>query len=272
MAAGIPPGSALTGWAVAVAVGIAGVDGRDPRTVAELPVGVVTGGRQGHRAPGHVAVIRRPLGDVRVQRVRVWSPVVEELTSLELRLVEPAVAVCDELVSAERLDCAVAFCDQVLHAGGVTLADLEAEAGRRRGRPGVARLREVLTLADADAASPWESILRVFCVRVLEWRGLQVNVPVRDVRGRPVGIVDLLDAEAGVVIEYDGAYHRDRHQHRDDNVREEALEALGLIVVRVDSLDILRRSASLAGRLRAARARGLRRDRSYDAWGIARAA
>ncbi|MGA9343980.1 MAG: DUF559 domain-containing protein [Nocardioidaceae bacterium] len=93
-----------------------------------------------------------------------------------------------------------------------------------------------------------------------------VNVPVFSVSGALLGIVDLLVEEAGLVIESDGQQHRERRQHRDDNVREERLEAAGLIVVRVDSLDLTRHPAELARRLVDAHRRGMNRDRMRDAW------
>ena len=63
----------------------------------------------------------------------------------------------------------------------------------------------------------------------------EVNLPVFDREGRLLGIPDLLWPDAALVLEYDGSGHRDRRQHRDDNVREELLECAGLTVVRVQT-------------------------------------
>jgi hypothetical protein len=48
-----------------------------------------------------------------------------------------------------------------------------------------------------------------------------VNQPVFDLDGNFLGTPDLLDPEAGLVTEFDGIGHREREQHRDDNIREE---------------------------------------------------
>ena len=91
-----------------------------------------------------------------------------------------------------------------------------------------------------------------------------VNRAIFATDGRLLGVADLFDPEAGLVTEFDGQEHRQRRQHRADNLREEELEAANLVVCRVDSID-LRFRAALADRLRARYAQGLRRDRSRDA-------
>lgn len=64
-----------------------------------------------------------------------------------------------------------------------------------------------------------------------------VNVPIFDQQARLVGIADLLHEGVGLVIESDGAGHRDEIPHSKDNVREESLERLGLVVSRVTAVD-----------------------------------
>jgi hypothetical protein len=80
---------------------------------------------------------------------------------------------------------------------------------------------------------------------------LEVNIPVFDVDGTFLGIVDLLEPVAGLGLEYDGAYHRDLGQHTADNHREEGLERSGLTIVRVTSLD-MKNEQTLLGRIRCA--------------------
>ncbi|MDN5762950.1 MAG: hypothetical protein L0H41_11605 [Microlunatus sp.] len=87
---------------------------------------------------------------------------------------------------------------------------------------------------------------------------------------------DLLDVEAGLAIEYDGARwrstraagHRDRDQHREDNVGEERLERAGLEAVRVDKTDLTRYQQKLRERLVSARDDGSHRNRRRDRWTI----
>ncbi len=85
----------------------------------------------------------------------------------------------------------------------------------------------------------------------------EINVPVFDLDGRFLGAPDLLDLEAGLAIEFDGAVHRERRKHREDNVREEGLERGGLVVARADSLDLTAHRPQLGRRLAAARADAL---------------
>lgn len=92
-----------------------------------------------------------------------------------------------------------------------------------------------------------------------------VNVPLFTPDGRFLGIPDLLDPEAGLVTEFDGQDHRDRRQHRADNIREEKLEGANLLVCRVDSLD-LQSPLPLEDRLQARYQQATRRDRSRDGW------
>ena len=92
-----------------------------------------------------------------------------------------------------------------------------------------------------------------------------VNQPVFDLDGNLLGIPDLLDPEAGLIVEFDGKDHRQRRQHQADNVREEKLEVANLTVCRVDSLD-LRQPVALTERLRTRHAQGMTRNRSRDRW------
>lgn len=104
----------------------------------------------------------------------------------------------------------------------------------------------------------------------------RASVPgIFDRAGRFLGVPDLLDVDAGLVLEYDGGSwnstrtpggHRDRDQHREDNAREELFERAGLLVVRADKGDLSRYRRRLRDRLTAARCDGLRRDRSRDGW------
>ena len=54
------------------------------------------------------------------------------------------------------------------------------------------------------------------------------NVPVFDLSGRLVAIVDLLDPVAGCVGEYQGENHKSGARHRADVARHESLRAVGL--------------------------------------------
>jgi len=79
-----------------------------------------------------------------------------------------------------------------------------------------------------------------------------VNVPIFDRDERLAGVGDLLEPKTGLVVESDGAGHREEVAHVKDNVREEKFEQLGLVVSRVGAIDH-RNLPELSRRLAAAR-------------------
>ncbi len=142
------------------------------------------------------------------------------------------------------------FADAVLSRRLVSAETLRTFGMGQGGRRGVAQCRATLELADDHSRSAWESRLRVFYQLRAGLPRPQVNVPLFDRTGRLLGIADLFDEDAAFVCEFDGQDHRQRRQHRADNVREEGLEATGLTVVRADSLDLRHFPEELERRLR----------------------
>ena len=126
---------------------------------------------------------------------------------------------------------AVVALDAAASGLDVDLGEVEAYARARPGWRGTPRLRRALQLADPRARSAQESRFRVL------WRveaGLPrplCNWSVRTPDGFLLAEVDLLDVEAGVVGEYDGAHHAAADQRAVDNARHEVLERHGLRVV-----------------------------------------
>ncbi|HEY0237419.1 MAG TPA: hypothetical protein VGC37_02125 [Friedmanniella sp.] len=161
---------------------------------------------------------------------------------------------------APNLTEAVVALDVLVRAGLVRQQVLEAELGACTGGRGARQARAAAALCRTGVRSPWETRLRLFVLEL----GLPeplINVPVFDLGGGFLGAPDLLDVEAGLAIEFDGAGHREREQHRNDNVREEGFEHGGLVVARADSLDLTVHRAELGPRLRAAHADALRNRR-----------
>lgn len=188
-------------------------------------------------------------------------------------------AALDLALHAPDLTEAVVGLDAVLGSGRLPYARLERAGRGLLPRRGARQARRAIELARIGVRSTWESRLRVFAVQELGWTQLEPSRAVFDLTGGSMlgllGVPDLLDIEAGLAIEYDGARwrgqefgHRDRAQHRADNEREERLERAGLVVVRVEKADLIGHRARLAERLLAARECGLRRDRTRDRWTV----
>lgn len=259
----MPPGALVTGWAAAFVHGVDRLDGLDDWTLRPRPVTVILPPglrRDSTDAIDYRQSARRPWGE-RVLDV----PVTTELwTALDLAR------------SAPDLSEAVVGIDAFLAARVVTPAALQRGIARWRPRRGIRQARAAVDLARVGVRSSWESRLRIFAHAELGLTELEPNRAVFDQAGRLLGIPDLLDAAAGLVLEYDGASwrsdrrhgHRDRAQHREDNAREERLERAGLVVVRVEKADLTDFRRQLADRILAGHEDGVRRDRSRDRWTV----
>lgn len=258
-AAALPAGAAIGGWAAAFSWGADLLDGLDDHTTAPLPVTVCL-------PPGlHRAGI--PGLDYRQQHLDDTD--VGSRAGIPVTV--PGLTACDLAARATDLTEAVVALDAVLAAGLLRHLQLPVAPGRR----GAAQARRAAGLARTGVRSTWETRLRMLYVLELGFPSPLVNRSVLDLDGRSLGVPDLLDVEAGLVLEYDGARwtgspvvggHRDRDQHRADNVREELFERAGLTVVRADGRDLSHYRRRLMARVSAARADGLRRDRSRDRW------
>jgi very-short-patch-repair endonuclease len=122
-----------------------------------------------------------------------------------------------------------------LHAGLVSVAELQNYVAEHPRVKGVARLRRVLDLAEPKAESAMESRLRVLLVLA----GLprpEVQVSIHDELGRFLGRPDLLYSKQRLAIEYDGGNHRDRMV--DDNRRQNGLVGAGFRLLRFTAADV----------------------------------
>lgn len=150
-----------------------------------------------------------------------------------------------DIARTEPIDQAIAALDALLHATGVTVAEVERLAARHPGVRGLRRAESVLALVDPGSESPRETSLRLLLIR----NGLptpQTQIEVRDEAGYPIARLDMGWPELMVAVEYDGDQHRtDRRQYVRDVRRLEMLERLGWIVIRVvmedSSASVLRR-------------------------------
>jgi hypothetical protein len=133
-------------------------------------------------------------------------------------------------------DEAVARLDALKRAKPFTIEEVLLLVKRYPGARGLRRLRSVLSLVDAGAASPKETWLRLLLIKA----GLPVpttQIPVQE-NWRCIGVLDMGWEKYKVAVEYDGDHHRsDRRQYARDQWRLRKLEELGWIIVRVIAED-----------------------------------
>lgn len=257
----MPDGALIGGWAAAYVHGVDALDGLDHSTMRPLPVPVLLppGLHRCDTERIHYRQSRRPIRGEVVHEVPVTRPV---RTALDLA--------CE----ASDLTEAVVALDAFLGARLLRPDHLQRGVERLGRRRGVRQARTAVDLARIGVLSTWETRLRVFAVLELGLAALHVNRAVFDRAGTLLGVPDLLDPEAALAMEYDGARwrsdraagHRNREQHREDNAREERLERAGLIVVRVEKSDLTTHRVKLAQRIVGAHQDGMARDRTRDRW------
>jgi very-short-patch-repair endonuclease len=140
-----------------------------------------------------------------------------------------------DLGGRDPLTDGVVAADLFLHAGLVTIAGLRSFVAAHPSAKGIARLRSLVGLAEPRAESPMETRLRMLLVLGRLPRP-EVQVSIHDDRGRFLGRPDLLYRREHLVIEYDGANHRDRLV--DDNRRQNVLVGAGLRLLRFTASDV----------------------------------
>lgn len=143
----------------------------------------------------------------------------------------------------------VAVVDLALRRRLTTVAELEAWIHDHPRHRGVGRLARALEMADARSDSPMESRLRAHLVIA----GLPkpcVQEPLHDQSGEFLARPDLLYRDELIVLEYDGATHRDSVAA--DNQRQNRLVDAGYRVLRFTSGDVLRRPAAVVDQVRRA--------------------
>lgn len=231
---------ALTGWPALRLRGARYLDGRERNGVTPRPVPLVMG-------PSNA---RRERDGIRFLHDRL-EPVVDVrgLPCMPTRR-----ALFDEMRTQRRLFDAVVAVDMCVLARLTTIEAMLEYVEKRAGWAGVPLVRKALALADAHSASPPETRLRLFWEASMKLPRLLVNVGVFDLEGRFIGYPDLLDLDAGLVIEYDGVDHLPEERQSKDADREGDFRDLGLEVVHVVSRDMWRPKI-LTTRLRSARAR-----------------
>lgn len=254
--AAMTPECALGGWAAGYMQGIAVWDG----------CGRVGGARDVlvHCLPG--SQLRRRHG-IRPSESLVLPGELTTVAGIAVSTV--ARAAFDEVCLARNLTDAVVALDGALCVLGVhdavTVTALSALVDRHPKRRGIVRARASLQFGCDRSLNPWETRLRLRALQELPIQSLLVNVPVFTRSGRLLGIPDLLDPESGLVLEFDGAQHREATLHALDNEREEQFEHSGLTVIRFGAVDH-RERLGMVRRMHNGHARAVARSRSPVDW------
>jgi hypothetical protein len=213
--------------------------------------------------PDHVELTVQPTGtgDATSARVhRAALPAADMTIMHGVPVTAPARTALD-VARSRPVSEAVAVLDAVLQRGLATSAELDAVALRCWNWPGIGRAQRALRLIDPLAESPLESLSRLLFGNLRLPRP-STQVTIRS-GGMFVGRTDFYWDEFGVVGEADGRSKYDSRQVLvDEKARQEALENLGLIVVRWGWDDVTKRPRALKARLEAAFERGYLRDRS----------
>ncbi len=242
-AAVLPSYGGVTGWAQLRWAGGHwfdgfGSDGHTPR-----PVALATASEDIRPQPGIV---------VSAEHLDEADMVVHD----GLRTTIPVRSLLFELRFARTLVDALVAIDMAAYSDLVSLRELAEFVGRHVGWPGIRLARLALALADENSWSPRETLMRFIWECVAGFPRPLTNVPVFDLEGRHVGTPDILDVEAGVAGQYDGAVHLTRESRIRDLDREDAFRRLGLEYFTMVAGDAANRPVLLA-RMAAARRRAL---------------
>jgi very-short-patch-repair endonuclease len=134
-----------------------------------------------------------------------------------------------------------------LHARLVSIEQLKSWARSNHHYWGVARLLNVIDLADGAAESPMETRLRLLLIS----GGLprpRLQVPLYDESDMFVARPDLYYPQARLAIEYDGATHR--RTLAGDNRRQNRLFEAGYRLLRFTAGDVLQTPAGVVSQVR----------------------
>lgn len=213
----LPPGGAATGWAALCWLGAAWFDGEAPDG-SPRPVPVAVG--------DHHAVRSRRGRQVSEDWLFAGDVVVVD----GLPLTVPSRSATYEARVAADLVAAVRIIDMTLYDDLASLDELRTYTQRLIGRPGKVQLQKAIALADENAWSPMEVVMRQFWKRRHD-RPLLCNAPVFDRTGRHLFTPDLLDVDAGVAGEYDGSIHDEASRRSRDLARAEMIRRLGIELV-----------------------------------------
>lgn len=211
----LPWGGAVMGWAALRWEGGIWFDGLAPDGVTELAVPILI--------PDHSRRDQRGRAISEERRLPDELHVVDGLVTLV-----PLRSLTFEMRHAVSTREAVVAFGMAAYSDLVTAQEVATHALVHPGWTGAPQLREAVPHLEENSWSPWEDRTRMIWRIDAELPVLLANRPVFDRYGNHVGTPDLLDEEAGVVIEYDGEGHLADSQRAIDREREARFRRLGL--------------------------------------------
>lgn len=220
----LPGYGGVTGWAALRWQGGRWFDGRDQ------------GGRRERDVVLATMIHARKHEGLRFSEERLSHPEITMVDGLPLTI--PARSVLFEARYAASLRQAVRFIDLAAYDDLVSLAECYAYLPHLNGWTGVPQAREALAMADENCWAPTEVDMRIAWTVLGGYPRPLCNRPVFTKDGRFLGTPDLLDPEAGVVGEYDGAHHLDAAQRSVDVRREALFRSVGLQYVTMLAPDL----------------------------------
>ena len=197
---------AVTAWASLRMHRAAFFDGLDRDGVTLLPVPLISPDRQLRPLPGRLVCQDRLAPSERV--------VIRGVPCTEVRR-----ATFDEMRRAD-LRGAVTALDMAAAAELTSVNRMRAYLATRHSWNGGPLVADALELADERSRSPGETRMRLIWVLDAGLPRPVCNRALFSLTGELLGVPDLLDVEAGVVGEYDGADHlADNRRYRDSAVK-----------------------------------------------------
>ena len=238
----LPEGAALTGWASARLQGATFLDGLMPDGRTKMPVPFAVPLAANPRRHDGIEYLRSPLDPSEI------------VLCQGVPCTGPERAAFDAMRTAPDLREAVVALEMMIAALLTSIRRVRRYVDARAGWRGVERLRTALDLADEHSRSPNETRMRLIWVLDARLPKPLVNQHVWDLSGKLLGIADLLDPDAGVVGEFDGADHRGARRQSKDEDRAAGFRRHRLEVFRVTGADIPDRD-KVVSRMAEARAR-----------------
>ena len=253
-AALLPAYGGVTGWGALRWAGARWLDGTSRTPGDQVPVTLAIGGGDIRPQPG-IAVSSERL-----------SPL--DLTETHGMPTTSAVrSTCFEMRYARNVREAVVILDMAAYDDLVSVDEILRYALDHPGWTGIPQARAAIPLADENSWSPWETRMRLIWTLDAGLPRPWCNVPLFDRRGRHIGTPDLIDVEAGIVGEYDGALHLEGAQRGRDVRREALFRAHGLEHVTMLAGDMAHLGA-FVDRLTNAHRRARRLDETRRSWTV----